>query len=226
MALAMMPPSSRVVAEALDRSAASKRLHRPRLRQRRRPRLARHVRRAARRAGSGQCSVFSFVRWLPAGPHHYRGLSDLHGQDRRAHPFAQEEISVEVVNEPPPPPEQQAEQPPPPEQKPPEPPEPEKKPQPKPPQEKLTLDEKPAFLDARRAPRTRQKLHREGPDHATIRRKSRPSPTNRSRRRPSPSSRSRNRRSRRNPRRNPRRPRLRKRISARPRSSNRRQSLP
>ena len=80
-------------------------------------------------------------------------------------PTAEEEISVEVVNEPPPPPEQQAEQPPPPEQKPPEPPEPEKKPQPKPPQEKLTLDEKPAF-DAPRA-ENKEKLDREAPDDAT-----------------------------------------------------------
>jgi len=80
-------------------------------------------------------------------------------------PTPEEEISVEVVNEPPPPPEQQAEQPPPPEQKPPEPPEPEKKPQPKPPQEKLTLDEKPAF-DAPRA-ENKEKLDREAPDDAT-----------------------------------------------------------
>ena len=85
-------------------------------------------------------------------------------------PTPEEEISVEVVNDPPPPAEQQAEQPPPrEEQKPPEPPEPEKKPQPKPPQEKLTLDEKPAF-DAPRA-ENKEKLDREAPDDATKARK-------------------------------------------------------
>ncbi|MGA8170323.1 MAG: TonB family protein, partial [Methylocystis sp.] len=80
----------------------------------------------------------------------------------------EEEISVEVINEPPPP-QQQAQDPPPPppqpEQKPPEPPEPEKKPRPKPPQEKLTLDEKPAY-DAPRA-ENKEKLDREAPDDAT-----------------------------------------------------------